>query len=170
MRRELFLNAFGRSFIEQSKRYRQWLYSVKGKEKDFLDELRHGYVLGTDEFVDWVRRKFGAGDGVERPVKKRVRDERVAERVLKAVAQEYEVGTKELRRIRRRGPAAEPRQVAMYVLWSEAELGARKVGEQFEVTATAVTKAGGRVRAAMTANRALRQRVGRITRIALYES
>lgn len=169
IRPEPVLSSFGKSAEEQRQRYRKWLYGVQGQESAFLDELQHGYLLGSDRFLDWVRRKFGAGAAEEQPVKKKIRDEAAVERVLHAAAQVFKVEIDELRKPRLRAEAALARQAAMLVLWRQTSLGASRIGRELGVSPSAVNKAGQRLEAKMKQKPKLREQLERIYHGALQE-
>jgi hypothetical protein len=60
--------------LDSRKEYRKLIREVSGKEKDFLDDVKYGMILGGDKFVGWVQKKFidrNEKKDVELPQKKR---------------------------------------------------------------------------------------------------
>lgn len=52
------LRMFGNDKRKSSHEYRQWIFNVAGKEKEILNDMRYGMILGSDRFVEWIRWKF----------------------------------------------------------------------------------------------------------------
>lgn len=55
---EEILKRFGKGEKESGIEYRKLIREKSGQEKNFLDEVKYGLILGSEEFVGWVQKKF----------------------------------------------------------------------------------------------------------------
>jgi len=149
-----------RSGIEYGK-----LIRVKtGQEKRFLDKVKHGLVLGSDEFFRWVQKKFisrlSARDR-ELPLKTLVEDNGVVEKVLDEVARYFEVEKSRLLQ-RKRRLSLRARDVYMYFLREHSGLDNKRIGEVFGVSSSAVTKTALRISEQMKTQRRFKKETDQI--------
>ncbi|NUO10520.1 MAG: transposase, partial [Candidatus Brocadia sp.] len=91
---EKILKGFGKDEKSSRVEYRKLIREKSGQEKKFLDEIKYGLILGSEEFVGWVQKKFisrlSARDA-ELPQKTLVGDSGIVEKVLDEVARYFEV-------------------------------------------------------------------------------
>ncbi|MEW6609818.1 MAG: transposase [bacterium] len=92
------LKMFGGEKDNRAEEYRQWLLTRAGKEKEILNNVRYGIILGSDRFVEWIREKFGKGKEMEEeiPVMKQIRAEVEIGKVIEAIKKVFGVSDKEI--------------------------------------------------------------------------
>ena len=143
---EEILRRFGRNQREQIRNYRQTLSEISGKEKNILEDLKFGFILGGQEFVGWLQKKFGKKKpATEIPQQKRVWDNGAAGRVINEVQRRFRIKEREelLRPVRRWRNDA--RDISIYLLHRHTSIGNNKIGSLFRVSSTAVCKASERM-------------------------
>jgi chromosomal replication initiation ATPase DnaA len=118
--------------------------------------------LGTDRFVEWIRREFlqrASADRREEPSRVRLQEGFTLESLSAAVGGAYEVDLEEM--LRRRGPQREPRQVLMYLACqhTRGRTSLTALAERFSVSVSGLTAARDRLRVRIGKDRALRKRV-----------
>ncbi|OQZ04863.1 MAG: hypothetical protein B6D34_01130 [Candidatus Brocadia sp. UTAMX1] len=123
--------------------YRKLIKWKTGQVKRFLDEIKHGLVLGSDALIRWVLKKFIhrlSERVVELPWKTQAGNNGIIEKVLDEVARHFEVEQSRLLQRKRRVPQR-ARDVCMYFLKEHSGLDNKRIGEVFGVSSSAVTKA-----------------------------
>jgi REP element-mobilizing transposase RayT len=161
---EEVLRGFGKDEKEQKAKYQQLIMETSGQEKKILNEIKYGLVLGSEEFVKWVQRKFANQKVVyeQSPYKMRkLRGDKVKDRVLGEIMQEFNIESNKLVE-KRRGESNLPRDVGMYILNRYSGLFNKEIGKVFGVSATAVGKATIRVEKKMEENKEFQIRVEKI--------
>ena len=161
---EAVLEDFGTNKQESRKEYRKLLMEVSGKEKEILEEVRYGLILGSDKFVEWVQKKFidrvGKKD-VELPQKKMISDNGIIERVINEIVYTYKIEKSALLQRKRRIPV-EARDVSMYILKMHTGLKNIEIGEVFGVSLSAVNKAASRVSDQISTKKNIKRKIDRI--------
>ncbi len=161
---EGILEGLGKDENKSRAEYRKLIREKSGQEKKFLDEVKYGLILGSEEFVGWVQKKFinrlSARDA-ELPQKKMVGDDGIVEKVLDEVARYFEVERSQLLQRKRRVPQR-ARDVCIYLLKEHSGLDNKKIGVVFGVSLSAVTKASLRISERMKTERRLKQEIDQI--------
>lgn len=161
---EEILKGLGKDEKESRAEYRKLIREKSGQEKKFLDEVKYGLILGSEEFVSWVQKKFinrlSARDA-ELPQKTMVGDNGIVEKVLDEVARCFEVERGQLLQRKRRVPQR-ARDVCMYLLKERSGLDNKRIGEVFGVSLSAVTKAALRISEQMKTQRRLKKETDQI--------
>ncbi|MDN3515407.1 MAG: hypothetical protein NG747_13545 [Candidatus Brocadia sp.] len=162
---ETILKGFGKNDKKSRVEYRKLIKEKTGQEKKFLDEVKYGLILGSDEFIRWVQKKFinrlSARDA-ELPQKTLVGDNGIVEKVLDEVARYFEVERSQLLQRKRRVPQR-ARDVCMYLLKEHSGLDNKRIGEVFGVSLSAVTKAALRINEQMKTQRKLKQETDQLS-------
>ena len=161
---EEILKGLSRDEKESRVEYRKLIREKSGQEKKFLDEIKYGLILGSEEFISWVQKKFinrlSARDA-ELPQKTMVGDNGIVEKVLDEVARYFEVEQSQLLQRKRRVPQS-ARDVCMYILKEHSGLDNKRIGEVFGVSLSAVTKAALRISEQMKTQRRFKQETDQI--------
>ena len=161
---EEILRGLGKNEKESRVEYRKLIREKSGQEKKFLDEVKYGLILGSEEFISWVQKKFinrlSARDA-ELPQKTMVGDNGIVEKVLDEVARYFEVERSQLLQRKRRVPQR-ARDVCMYILKEHSGLDNKRIGEVFGVSLSAVTKAALRISEQMKTQRRFKQETDQI--------
>lgn len=144
---EEILKGLGKDEKESRVEYRKLIREKSGQEKNFLDEVKYGLILGSEGFISWVQKKFinrlSARDK-ELPQKKMVGDNGVVEKVVDEVTKVFKVERTQLLKRKRRIPQI-ARDVCIYILKEHSGLDNKRIGEVFGVSISAVTKAALRI-------------------------
>lgn len=137
----------GKDEKESRVEYRKLIREKSGQEKRILDEVKYGLILGSEEFISWVQKKFinrlSARDA-ELPQKTLIGDNGIVEKVLDEVARYFEVERSQLLQRKRRVPQR-ARDVCMYILKEHSGLDNKRIGKVFGESLSAVTKAALRI-------------------------
>ncbi len=166
IKREMVLQEFGMNYDDQRRRYLQWLNEIRGKESKIMDHVRYGIILGSDDFVSWIRQKFGLSDDAELrkiPARWRLEGQDVMKRVLYSVCEEY--GIKQEEEVvsdNGRGRIKEARNIAMYILWQYSNIRNEETGKHFGVKSAAVSNNGRRMLKRLRDDLALQLRIERV--------
>ncbi|MFH1961294.1 MAG: transposase [bacterium] len=157
---EEVLRGLGKSEEGARIKYRQLIMERCGQEKRILEEIRYGLVLGSDKFVSWVEKKFVNRKVIssELPQQRKLGDNEVAEKVLDAVINGFEVEKDRIIK-RRRFRQETARDVAIYILYSYTGLSNKKIGEMFGVTSTAIGKTSIRVKEQINKHKEFQKKV-----------
>ena len=158
---EEVLRGFGKDKKEQNVKYQQLTMEISGQEKKILSEIQYGLVLGSEDFVEWVQREFANQKVVDEQLpynKKRLRGDKLKDRVLDELIKEFNIESSKLVE-KRRGESNSPMDVGMYVLNRYSGLFNREIGKVFEVSATAVGKATIRVEKMMKEDKEFQIRI-----------
>jgi REP element-mobilizing transposase RayT len=162
---EAVLEGLGSNKQDSRKEYRKLIREVSGKEKDFLENIKYGMILGSDKFVEWVQKKFidrTEKKDAELPQKKRISDVGVIERVIEEIIHNYKIDKSTLLQRKRHIPF-EARDVGMFILRTYTGLKNKEIGEIFGVSLSAVNKAALRVSIQSKTRNDIRRKVERIT-------
>ncbi|MBW7899819.1 hypothetical protein B188_00490 [Candidatus Brocadiaceae bacterium B188] len=116
----VFCKGILRGFNKDEKKsrieYRKLIKWKTGQVKRFLDEIKHGLVLGSDALIRWVQKKFIhrlSERLVELLWKTQAGNNGIIEKVLDEVARHFEVEQSQLLQRKRRVPQR-ARDVGMY--------------------------------------------------------
>jgi REP element-mobilizing transposase RayT len=150
------LARFGRTPQEQRQGYLQFL--MTSEESCPMDEVVHGAMLGSEEFVGVMRVKLGER-GIDTEVSRMVEAAAVdLDRIARAVSGCYGCDTEELERRGRKQDTI--RDVAIYLSWRLSRQTNAEIGRRFGgIKAAAVSHACRRVGTAMEKNADLTERV-----------
>ena len=161
---EEILKGLGKDEKESRVEYRKLIREKSGQEKKFLDEVKYGLILGSEEFISWVQKKFInrlSTRDAELPQKTMVGDNGIVEKVLDEVARYFEVERSQLLQRKRRVPQR-ARDVCMYILKEHSGLDNKRIGEVFGVSLSAVTKAALRISEQMKTQRRFKKEADQI--------
>ncbi len=141
------LKEYGINKKESKKEYRKLIKGISGKEKEFLEDLKYGIILGSDEFLAWAQKKFinpiGKRDP-ELPQKRQISDDGILNKVIEEIVDRYKIEKEMLFERKRRIPV-EARDVGMYILKNNTGLKNKEIGSVFGVSESAVNKAALRI-------------------------
>ncbi len=158
------LREFGRNKKESRTEYRKLIRGISGKEKEFLEDLKYGMILGSDKFLEWVQDKFidrGGNKERELPQKKMISDDGILERVIDEIAHSYKIEKASLLK-RKRCKPNEARDVGMYILKKSTGLKNREIGEVFGVSESAVNKSALRLSEQIKTRKHIKNKIEKI--------
>ena len=158
------LKEFGANIKESKKEYRKLIRGVLGKEKDFLEDLKYGIILGSDKFLAWMQKEFidrKGGRDSELSQKRQVSDNGILNKVIEEIVNSYKIRKETLLERKRRIPA-EARDVGMYILKNNTWLKNREIGVAFGVSESAVNKAALRLSGQIKTQKHLKMKLDKI--------
>jgi REP element-mobilizing transposase RayT len=163
LQREAVLHPFGKRPEQQRTAYRRWTRDNRGKDRSFLEKVRHGILLGGDDFVQSIREVFGLGEkGKDISQKKTVRSQGAIDAVVREVCRLFKTPRRTLTSDKGRGRNKSIRDLAIFILWKHSDLTNKVIGEAFGVKYSTVTKAGVRVQKQVEESEALGRKAERI--------
>ena len=120
-------------------RYRSFVYSgLDGKIENPFENVVHQSILGTDEFVEWVKGNVNLESHREVPAARRLRRSLAAEELLGMITTRYGIEPEEVFQRKRR--VAGIRQVAMELCYRFCPMTQRDIGDLFGVDYSTVSQ------------------------------
>jgi putative transposase len=153
--RELIHSLFGSDERTAQKGYRKFVEeAVEGMRPSPLDNVAASTLLGSESFVEWVRKKFLKETPQDRelPALRQL----AGKPTLKAICQKVEGKFVDA--------PAKARRLCMYLCWRHTGLKLREIGAEFGVGESAVTQASRRVAEELKSSESMRECVDQIKR------
>jgi putative transposase len=127
---ELILSHFGDQ-QDKHKSYREKVQQYAKEEKHLFEDLRHGLILGTKQFVEKIRRQFlqnkpEASIPQQGQIAKRLNPDHFlskAERILKCDVQHF------IHAGRLRGAQKDSRDLMVYLMWRSGQISNEQIGQ-----------------------------------------
>lgn len=138
---EEILREFSENEQEARIKYQQLIIEASGQERKVLEEIKYGLILGSEQFLSWIQKKFvnREANSEELPQQKRLGDNEIIEKIIEEVMKEFGVERDKIIRRKRSKPEV-ARDVGMYLLGRHTGLNNREIGELFGVSRSAVSK------------------------------
>ena len=158
------LKEYGINKKESKKEYRKLIRCVSGKEKEFLEDLKYGIILGSDEFLAWTQKKFidpKCKRDPDVPQKRQISDDGILNKVIEEIVDNYKIEKERLFERKRRIPV-EARDVGMYILKNNTGLKNKEIGAVFGVSESAVNKAAIRLSGQINTKKHLKKKIDKI--------
>ncbi|HID31623.1 MAG TPA: hypothetical protein EYP19_16700, partial [Desulfobacterales bacterium] len=140
LKRDLILSRFGRD--DPHGAYRKKVQSYSGEEAKVWEDFRHGVVIGTEDFVDRIRKRY-LDDGLnpEIPRQRRMLKAVRAEEVLKEASMVLGFDADKWRRSRRvSSQDRDQRDMLLYLLWDSGRFTNQQIGDAFGLAYSAVSR------------------------------
>jgi REP element-mobilizing transposase RayT len=136
-------------------RYRSFVYlGIDDKIGNPFENVVHQSILGTDEFVEWVKGEVSLEPDREVPAIRRLRRSVAAEELLGVIASWY--GIESIEVLERRRQVAEIRQVAMELCYRYCPMTQRDIGDLFGVDYSTVSQNRRRLKLRMESEKKLK--------------
>lgn len=149
LNRDFILGNFGNTFSAAEKNYKKFVTSLEGKEyKSPLKEVFASTILGGRGFIEHVKKFFVEGKEISKqiPATKTLMEKATMEEILKCVDREF--------------PESRlSRDVKQYLCHRYTSEGLKKIGEQFNVSESAVSHAVSRASKAIAQDKQVRKKV-----------
>jgi len=157
------LSRFGQGMSERRRNYKEFV-EEDGTVDDPLAGVAYGAILGSQEFVDWVRKKLKLRpDDGEVTQLRSAKPRTSLDQINRAVGDEY--GVRSLERSSRGRTGNEARNAAIYLARERSALPLKTIGGFFGgIGVAAVSLAHRRMADRMARDRALRRRIQSISR------
>ena len=148
IKRDFILAYFAKKPAIARRRYQDFLQAVMGKEYESpLVDLAHSIILGGQEFVDDIKKRF---------LKKKPRDRELP--ALRSLS--MGPGLDDIESVVSEALPSNPklaRQIKLYLSHRYSGMKLREIGQRFGISESGVTQASGRVRATINENKKLRR-------------
>jgi len=135
--------------------YREKVQRYAEEEKRLWEDFRHGFIVGTEQFVDKIKSKYTS----KRPHREVPQQRGIVGRVdvevfLNSASRLLECDLKRIRQAGRLyGKEKEGRDLLIYLLWERGAFTNGEIGEYFEVTYTAVSHIARKVKGQLNKDR-----------------
>ncbi len=136
------------------------------RENPFKD-LKEGLILGSENFIDEIRKKIGIKKHREIPESKRLIRSIKYKDVITVVAKRFETGEQEIREAGKRENLA--RKISLYLLRRHTDQRNEDIAGYYGIGYTAVSQAASRVKREMEKNKELRKIVQEMEKELLSE-
>ena len=141
--------------------YRQYVLNALGAEiENPFEDVMHQSILGTQEFIKWVKEKLPRKELREVPASRSLQRSRSADQVVDAVCRLYGVAAADI--LDRRARAKEVRQMAMELCYRYCNLGQKQVGQIFKVDYSTVSANRSRLNSRLNSDRRLKKQFDQI--------
>ena len=141
--------------------YRQYVLNALGAEiENPFEDVMHQSILGTQEFIKWVKEKLPRKELREVPASRSLQRSRSSDQVVDAVCRFYGVATADI--LDRRARAKEVRQMAMELCYRYCNLGQKQVGQIFKVDYSTVSANRSRLNSRLNSDRRLKKQFDQI--------
>ena len=124
------------------KAYRNKMQAYVNEEPEFWDNLRHGFILGSRKFTDFIKQRYLPDiSHNEIPEQKRVRKDSDIETLLTKAAKLLGCDVQTFRRAKRLvGPDSLKRDILIYLLYQSGCWTNQQIGDMFNLTYSAVSR------------------------------
>lgn len=125
-----------------NKSYRIKVQQYSEEEGNFLEDLRHGFIFGTQDFIDDIKKKFlKAQKDVELPNKNSLFRDCDINALLKSGAEILELDMESIVTGKRVGASQkDKRDVLLYLLWKTGRFSNKEIGSHFGLSYSAVSQ------------------------------
>ena len=147
--------------------YRQQIQRYSDEERRLWEDLRHGFILGTEQFVETIKKEFLPGTAHrEIPQQKRLIKDLDLNHILAKAAAFLGCDVEEFKKAARVSPSRVlERDLLLYVVW---QLGVRtnsQLGEIFGLTGSAVSRRVAVLRSRAATDKVIREKMADIKAI-----
>jgi len=139
LKKDLILSHF--SGEDARKAYREKAQSYADEEKKLWEDFRHGVILGTDQFLDFIKARFSGSRPHQEVSQQRGVVGRInADAVIEQAAGLIHCTVDRFKRKRRvYGQDKEKRDLLVFFLWKRGGYTNREIGDMFGITYSAVS-------------------------------
>ncbi|MCL5023460.1 MAG: hypothetical protein M1497_08875 [Nitrospirae bacterium] len=157
---EWILGQFSKDEANSRRLYRTFVDEGLTVRENLFEDLKAGLILGSEQFVDEIRKRVRLKGHREIPESRRLLKNASEDEVITAVSDSFGVSEEEVRKRGRRGNEA--RKVCLYLLRRLTERNNEEIAKSFGIGYTAVSQAAARVKREMEKNRAFKRKVAAI--------
>jgi putative transposase len=152
---------FGGDDSRGRRQYRQYVLNALGAEvENPFEDVMHQSILGTQEFIKWVKEKLPRKELREVPASRSLQRSRSSDQVVDAVCRFYGVAAADILDRRTRPKAM--RQMAMELCYRYCNLGQKQVGQIFKVDYSTVSINRSRLKLRLNSDRRLKKQFDQI--------
>jgi len=152
---------FSRDNSQGRRRYREYvLRGIDGEIENPFEDVLHQSILGTQSFVEWVKKKLPRKESREVPALRGIQRNLSADQVIGAVSQFCGVKTEEILDRKTRDKAV--RQMTMELCYRYCNLGQKQIGQIFNVDYSTVSVNRSRLKFRLKSDRWLKNQFDQI--------
>jgi len=152
---------FGGDTAKGRRQCREYVYhAIEGEVENPFEEVVHQSILGTADFVQWVRQKLPRKGQREVPSLKKLQHDISVERILGVVAKAGNAAAEDLRD--RKTKHKDLRQMAMELCYRYSNCKQKEIGEIFGVDYSTVSQSRARLKTKLKSSRKLKKQFHRI--------
>ena len=152
---------FGRDNSQGRRQYREYvLKGTYGEIENPFEEVSHQSILGTQDFVEWVKEKLPRKESREVPALRGLQRNLSADQVIRAVSQFCGVEPAEI--LDRKTRAKQVRQMTMELCYRYCNLGQKRIGQIFKVDYSTVSVNRTRLKSRLKSDRRLKKQFEQI--------
>jgi putative transposase len=152
---------FGEDTAKGRRQCREYVYNAfEGEIGNPFEEVVHQSILGTQDFVDWVRQKLPRKGQREVPSLTKLQQHLSVERIIEEVAKAGNVQAEDLRD--RKTKLKDLRQMAMELSYRCSNYKQKEIGTIFGVDYSTVSQSRARLKTKLKSNRKLKKQFHRI--------
>ena len=157
-----FLNTyFGEDTAKGRRQFREYVFhGIEGRVENPFDDVVHQSILGTQDFVDWVRQKLPRKGQRELPSLKKLQHDIPVKRVISEVADFYNVEADGLQD--RRTKLKDLRRMAMELSYRYSNCKQKEIGAIFGVDYSTVSQNRLRLKNKLKSNRKLKKQYDQV--------
>lgn len=144
--------------------YREMVQTYAGEEKKAWEDLRHGFILGAQNFIEKIKSRYSQEkpDG-EIPQKRKVLRHADPHVVLRKAASILHCRAKDLiNPARLRGEARDNRDLVIYLFWSTGHYTNKEIGDLFKLTYSAISRSVTRIKSSLGADKGMARKLRKI--------
>ena len=144
--------------------YREKVQQYASEEKHLFEDLRHGLVLGSKQFVEKIRRKYlPAKTESSIPQQKQVARPFEPEAYLRRAERIFECDVKHFVNAKRlSGAEKEIRDMLLYGIWKTGQLNNEQIGNLFGISYSGVSHAVKSIKLKLSKSRQLKTKFDRL--------
>jgi REP element-mobilizing transposase RayT len=134
----LLITYFGRDDSQGRRQYREYvLKAFDGEIENPFEDVLHQSILGTQDFVDWVKEKLPGKESREVPASRSLQRNLMVDRVVGATSEFYGVEPAEI--LKRKSRVKLVRQMTMELCYRYCNLRQKQIGQIFGVDYSTVS-------------------------------
>jgi putative transposase len=157
----LLKSYFGGDDSRGRRQYREYvLRGIEGEIENPFEDVMHQSILGTQDFIKWVKEKLPRKESREVPASRSLERNLSPEQVINAVSQFCRIAPEDL--LDRKSRKKRVRQMAMELCYRYCNLKQRQIGRIFNVDYSTVSANRSRLKFRLESDRRLKKQFKQI--------
>jgi hypothetical protein len=143
------------------RQYREYvLKGIDGEIENPFEDVLHQSILGTQDFVEWVKKKLPRKESREVPAVRSIQRNLSADQVVRAVSKFCGVEPEEV--LNRKTKSKRLRQMTMELCYRHSNLRQKQIGKKFGVDYSTVSVNRTRLKSRLKSDRKLKKQFNQI--------
>ncbi|OGW38621.1 MAG: hypothetical protein A2Y97_05770 [Nitrospirae bacterium RBG_13_39_12] len=152
---EWILGQYSREEAKAKRLYKAFVDEGLTLRENPFEDLKAGLILGSEDFMDEIKKKRGLKKHREIPESRRLIRSIKYEDVITVVAKRFKTGEQEIREAGKRDNLA--RKICLYILRRLTDISNEDIAGHFGIGYTAVSQAASRLKKEMRKNKGLKK-------------